>query len=111
MAEQHTRPNMAALRKLEASLQDALRQREAVMRAPAARGVPHIDDAPIPRVARSPANGNAGNAIASNVAAARRSAPVATGAAPAIRNAPAHARRPSSRELLGGGYYWRASVL
>jgi len=111
MADQHTRPNMAALRKLEASLEQDLRQREAVMRAPQARGAPHIDDAPIPRVARSPANGAAGNAIAGNVAAARRGAPAATGAAPAIRNAPAHSQRPPSRELRGGSYYWSASVL
>ena len=87
MAEQHTRPNMAALRKLEASLQQDLRQREAVMRAPPARGAPPVDEEPIPRVVRSPANANVGNAIAGNVAAARRSA-AATGSAPTIRNAP-----------------------
>jgi hypothetical protein len=114
MAEQHTRPNMAALRKLEASLQQDLRQREAVMRAPQARGGPHIDDAPIPRVVRSAANANAanaaaGNAIAGNVAAARRSA-AAMSSAPAIRNAPSRGTPTSSRDVLGS-YYWRANVL
>ena len=91
MADQHTRPNMAALRKLEASLQHDLRQREAVMRAPLARGASPVDEAPIPRVVRSPANANvanpaAGNAIAGNVAAARRST-LAAGAAPAAPTA------------------------
>src|SRR5690242_20137482 len=116
MADQHTRPNMAALRKLEASLEQDLRQREAVMRAPQARGAPHIHDSQIPRVARSRANGAAGNpiadnAIAGNVAAARRGEPVTTGAAPAMRTTPAHEKRASSRDPLGGSYYWRASVL
>src|SRR5262245_38692708 len=126
MADKQTRPNVAALRKLEASLQQDLRQREAVMRAPQGRGVshggashldaPHIDDeAPrIPRVARSAANSNAANAaadnaIAGNVAAARRTA-AAAGAAPAGRNASSRGAGASSRDALGG-YYWRSNVL
>ena len=105
---------MAALRKLEASLQQDLRQREAVMRAPLARGTPPVDEAPIPRVVRSPANANvanaaAGNAIAGNVAAARRSA-AATSSAPTIRNAPSRGTPTSSRDVLGS-YYWRANIL
>jgi hypothetical protein len=113
MADQHTRPNMAALRKLEASLQQDLRQREAVTRTPPARSTPHIDDAPMPRIVRAPANANAtnanaANAIAGNVATARRGALIAT---PPVRNAPAREARPSSRDLLGGSYYWRANVL
>src|SRR5262249_60895832 len=95
MADQYTRPNMAALRKLEASLQQDLRQREAVMRAPQARTtlrIESIDDAPMPRVVRSPANPAAGNG-----AAARRSA------------APARGTPTSSRDVLGS-YYWRTNV-
>src|SRR5262249_53408377 len=92
MADQHTRPNMAALRKLEASLQQELRQREA-MRAPLARNTPYSDEAPIPRVVRSPANAAAGNG-----AAARRNA------------APARGTPTSSRDVLGS-YYWRTNVL
>jgi hypothetical protein len=100
---------MAALRKLEASLQQDLRQREAVMRAPLARSTPCADDAPMPRVARSPANANAANVAAANVAAARRSA-AAAGAAPTVRNASSRGMATSSRNVLGS-YYWRAHVL
>src|SRR5262245_7501414 len=113
MADQHTRPNVAALRKLEASLQHDLRQREAQMRAPQGRGgshagAPHIDEAPIPRVVRPAANSNAanaaaGNAIAGNVAAARRSA--------AVRKATGYNERRSPHDLLNGSDYWRANVL
>src|SRR5262245_45207744 len=113
MADQHTRPNVAALRKLEASLQHDLRQREAQMRAPQGRGgshagAPHIDEAPIPRVVRPAANSNAanaaaGNAIAGNVAAARRSA--------AVRKATGYIERRSPHDLLNGSDYWRANVL
>src|SRR3954454_1580854 len=109
MADQHRRPKVAALRKLEASLQNDLRQREAVTRARPGRGAPPVDEAPIPRVVRSPANANAanaaaGNAIAGNVAAARRSA-TATSAAPTVRNGSSRGTPPSSR------HYWRANVL
>jgi hypothetical protein len=105
MADQHTRPNMAALRKLEASLQQDLRQREAVTRAPPARSAPCIDDT-MPRIVRSPANANASNATAGNATVARRAA--AAGAAPKLRRAPSHGT--SSHEVLGS-YYWRVNIL
>jgi hypothetical protein len=109
---------MAALRKLEASLQDDLRRREAVMRAPLGRnasynGTPYDsydDEAPAPRIARTAANANAaGNAIAANVAASRRG--TAAGAATSVRNGSSRGAPSSSRDVLGGSYYWRANVL
>src|SRR5262249_27994434 len=112
MADQHTRPNMAALRKLEASLQHDLREREAIPRARQAPGrgaEPHdipARDLSIIRNTRE-ASARAGARDPLILDAVARDVAIRD---PATRTARSARRAPSARGLLGS-YYWRAHVL
>jgi hypothetical protein len=119
MADQPTRPNMAALRKLEASLQDDLREREAIPRAPSkrhahARGAEPHDIIPARDLSIIR---NTRDACARDVRGAAARDPQVIDVAvrdvvtrdSATRRAPSAGKAPSPRALLGS-YYWRAHV-
>ena len=126
MADQPTRPNMAALRKLEASLHDDLREREAVARAPSKRQAAvrsaeprKVEPRDIPARDLSIIRNTreARDASARDVRGAGRDHLVLDVAArdvairdAATRRAPSAGKSPSARALLGS-YYWRAHVL
>jgi uncharacterized protein DUF3971 len=110
---------MAALRKLEASLQDGLREQERIPRAhsvhhaPIRGGAPHdmpARDLSIIRKTRDASLRDGRDPAAR--AAQMRDAPVQGGRGrdAATRSAPLKASGPSARTVLGS-YYWRAHVL
>src|SRR5213594_1613615 len=117
MADQHTRPNMAALRKLEASLQHDLREREAIPRASSKRHAsarnaePHDIPARDLSIIRNTREARDVRGAAARdplvVDAVARDVSVRDAAA---RGARSGSNSPSSRALLGS-YYWQSHVL
>src|SRR5215470_19985253 len=130
MADQHTRPNMAALRKLEASLQQDLRERDTIPRAPSVRhaqtrstasqeGQREIQkeiqkiparDLSIIRNTRDASLRDGRDGVGHDPQMRDASVRAAQGRNAANRNAPSKANAPSARDLRGN-YYWREHVL
>src|SRR5262249_24781830 len=125
MADQHTRPNLAALRKLEASQQYDLREREAIARARQAPGRGAEPRRAAPRGAEAhdiPACDlsiirNTRETSARDVRGATRDPLVIDAVARdvSVRDAAARGTRSGSRSpsarALRGSYYWRAHAL
>src|SRR5262245_22228594 len=122
MADQYTRPNMAALRKLEASLQHDLREREAIARARQASGRGAEPRSGAPRGADADDISACDLSIIRNtreasVRGATRDPLVIDAVARdvSVRDAAARGTRSGSRSpsarALPGSYYWRAHAL
>src|SRR5215470_11358922 len=138
MADQHTRPNMAALRKLEASLQQDLRERDTIPRAPSVRHAQTRStasqegqresqresqreiqkeiqkiparDLSIIRNTRDASLRDGRDGVGHDPQMRDASVRAAQGRNAANRNAPSKANAPSARDLRGN-YYWREHVL